>query len=279
MDTYKITNVASKLCLNIAGDNITVLTEHQDVTQWSDTGTNEQKWVIDNFPNSGPVLSAVDTSYGLNIWLGSLNKNNCDVFPVAGNEEDSTISFVDNTGSYCIKLTNHDLYLTAPNTTAGASIVWSSYKGNDNQKWTFTKISDTVTTSKWSWSASNGSANAAQTQLAYNAIIGKGAISNFSYLVWNDLCNKVQECITRAGSSWLTTCGLNGAATPTHADAKMSATDKTLTAARFNAVRGNINSRVSTGVSPVVAGDMVLGSYFTNCTTALNTWIGTLNDS
>lgn len=279
MATYKITNVASKLCLNIDGDNITVLTDHQDVTQWSDTGTNEQKWVIDNFPSSGPILSAVDTSFGLNIWTGSTNTNNCDVFPIAKNDEDDyKVNFEYSDGAYFVKLGAHDLYLTAPNATAEASIVWSAYKGNNNQKWTFTEISDTVTTSQWSWSASNGFATAAQTQLAYNAIIGKGAISNFSYLVWNDLCDKVQECITREGGSWLTVCGLNGSYTPTYANAKMSSTDKTLTAARFNAVRGNIGSRVSTGISPVVTGDKVLGSYFTACTTALNTWINQLNN-
>lgn len=48
MATYTIYNVASSLCLNIHGSNITSLTDNQNVTQWGNTGATEQKWVLDD---------------------------------------------------------------------------------------------------------------------------------------------------------------------------------------------------------------------------------------
>ena len=43
----------------------------------------------------------------------------------------------------------------------------------------------------WSWTASNGTATAAETQAAYNALVGKDLTLKFSYKVWNDLVSKV----------------------------------------------------------------------------------------
>lgn len=131
----------------------------------------------------------------------------------------------------------------------------------------------------WSWLDSNGSATANQTYAAYLALAGKGAVSNFSYLVWNDLVNKVYECVYYGGVYWGTDGGVNGAASASYAAALMTANDKTLTASRFNAVRYNVGSRVATGVQPVQKGDAVLGSYFLAVTDALNTWISSINST
>lgn len=276
MATYKITNVGSGLCLNIKGDNITALTNHQDVTQWKDTGVTEQKWIVDTFLADGPVRSAVDSNFALNILTTT---KNCDVFPVASNDAtDYTISFFFNDGAYYLILPAYDLYLTAPSSAENASIVWAAPVKDDFQRWVFEEVSDQVSIAPWSWSAVNGQwATAYQTQLAYSAASGKGKVSDFSWRVWNDLCDKVQECLTRAGESWYTYHGPNGSYTPTHAAAKMSETDKTLTAARFNAVRGNIGSHVATGISPVNTGDKVLGSYFLTLVNSINSWISSLN--
>lgn len=136
----------------------------------------------------------------------------------------------------------------------------------------------------WSWSKSNGKASAAQTQAAYNAITGKGKTSNFSHLVWNDLCKKVYVAAA-AGAGWWVDCGVNGSATPGYEATKMSDLDKTLTAARFNAVRGNIAGRYGTagidanlpgGIPIVSTGATVYGLYFDVLTKALNTWISNI---
>lgn len=127
----------------------------------------------------------------------------------------------------------------------------------------------TTTPSAWSWTASNGNATAAQTSAAYTAITGNGLLTNFSYLVWNDLVDKVNAVCAFAGYSWDTTYA-------TLANTKMTSTSKTLTAVRFNSLLFNIGSHYSTGISEVSAGDDVLGSYFTTLATKLNDWLATL---
>lgn len=128
------------------------------------------------------------------------------------------------------------------------------------------------TLTSWSWSASNGSASASVTKAAYTAITNKGSTAAFSYLVWNDMVDKVLEALSVAGDSWST----NGSKYLSAASTKMSSSDKTLTAARFNSLRYNIGLRYSTGITDKSKGDTVYGSYFTTLTSALNSWIATL---
>lgn len=120
---------------------------------------------------------------------------------------------------------------------------------------------------KWSWIESNGNATALQTQIAYGAITNKGAVSDFSYLVWNDLVDKVLEARRSRGWDWNNNYADYGST-------KMSYYDKTLTAARFNAVRYNIGSMYSTGIQEVYTNDTVYGSYFITLVNSLNNAIG-----
>ena len=118
----------------------------------------------------------------------------------------------------------------------------------------------------WSWSDSNGSASASQTSSAYNAIRNKGKLSNFSYLVWNDMVDKVKEVQEAKGVEWKTKYASYNAT-------KMSSSDKRLTAIRFNSLRYNIGFYYSTGISDVYKGDTVYGSYFITLANCINNWI------
>ena len=120
--------------------------------------------------------------------------------------------------------------------------------------------------SKWSWSASNGTASAAQTQTAYNALIDRGSLSDFSYRVWNDMCSKVIEIQNAVGLTWSTEFA-------TYASTKMSSSDKELTATRFNSLRYNIGRSYSTGIKDVSKGDIVYAWYFTTLARCMNSWI------
>lgn len=65
---------------------------------------------------------------------------------------------------------------------------------------------------KWSWETVNPSSNetgstyalsgatADEVKKAYNALTTKGAVSNFSYKVWNDMCLKLKDLITEWGT-------------------------------------------------------------------------------
>lgn len=121
----------------------------------------------------------------------------------------------------------------------------------------------------WNWSSSNGSATPGQTSTAYRAITNNGVVSDFSYLVWNDLVDKVLEAKDAAGVAW----------NPKYlsaANTKMTSSNKTLTADRFNSLRYNVGIHFSTGLNDVYKGDKVYGWYFTAITDALNNWIDDL---
>ncbi len=122
------------------------------------------------------------------------------------------------------------------------------------------------TVAPWSWSASNGSASSSQTSRAYYAVCGQGNTSDFSYLVWNDMVDKVMEILESKGMTWY-----SGYAS--YYDTKMSSRDKELTADRFNALKNNIGSHYPTGIQDVRKGDIVYGWYFTTLTDCMNDWI------
>lgn len=120
----------------------------------------------------------------------------------------------------------------------------------------------------WSWTSSNGSASDAQTVRAYEAITNHGPVSDFSYKVWNDLVDKINE----VQGYWMD----DGAGGLTYGNTKMSTTDKTLTADRFNSMKYNVGRNQSTGVKDVKPGDQVIGNDFIKITNALNSWINSL---
>lgn len=118
----------------------------------------------------------------------------------------------------------------------------------------------------WDWQSSNGIATAQQTRNAYYAVTGNDAVSDFSYLVWNDLVDKTKEVLDAYGYSWSNTFA-------SYSATKMTASDRILTAARFNSLRFNIGSYASTGIETVQKGDIIYGWYFTRLTDRLNSLI------
>ena len=122
----------------------------------------------------------------------------------------------------------------------------------------------------WSWTSSNGNASDDETSAAYYVITHNGRVAGFSYLVWNDLAAKIMEAINAADTQWNNTYA-------TYDETLMTATDKILTAKRFNSLKYNVGRRVSTGIEDVSKGDPVIGSYFVTITNSLNTWIESIN--
>ncbi len=114
---------------------------------------------------------------------------------------------------------------------------------------------------KWSWYASSAR------QTALSAVQNNGNTSDFSYSVWNELCEKVRELRTALGvGAWDNYYA-------SYSSTTMSWSDKTLTAMRFNSLRYNIGSQYSTGIQEVSRGDTVYGYYFTTLADCINGWI------
>lgn len=124
---------------------------------------------------------------------------------------------------------------------------------------------------KWSWYDSNGRATSDQTYAAYQAVSNKGNVSDFSYLVWNDLCAKVYAIRSAVGGigAWDTAYG-------SYSAAQMTSSDRKLTAARFNNLKNQIGTQIGTGISDVSKGDKVYGSYFITLANRINYWIDRL---
>lgn len=118
----------------------------------------------------------------------------------------------------------------------------------------------------WSWTSSNGNATSSQTSSAYNSVRNNGSLGDFSYLVWNDMVDKVKEVLDAKGLSWNSNFA-------SYASTKMSYNDKVLTAERFNSLRYNIGLHYSTGIGTVSKGDIVYGWYFTTLANCINNWI------
>lgn len=153
-----------------------------------------------------------------------------------------------------------------PGTRYSVSIEAEDLVTGWSNSWSDRVTTDKILVSAWSWSSSNGTASASRTKAAYNALINNGSTSDFSYLVWNDMCSKVIEIENAAGLTWSTKYA-------SYADTKMSSSDKVLTATRFNSLRYNIGRSYSTGINEVASGDTVYAWYFTTLARCMNEWI------
>ncbi len=134
---YKITNVGAGKCLNINGDNVTSLSNGINVTLWSDSGTNEQKWIIETNTDYSYIKSVIDTSYGLNVYRSG-SPYNCNIYAINGNETDAQIDLIPTSNGYKIKLHNYNLYLTVNSSSNGTNVYWAAFTGSDYQYWDLT---------------------------------------------------------------------------------------------------------------------------------------------
>ena len=153
-----------------------------------------------------------------------------------------------------------------PGTRYSVSIEAEDLVTGWSNSWSDRVTTDKILVSAWSWSSSNGTASASQTKAAYTALTNNGSTSDFSYLVWNDMCSKVIEIENAAGLTWSTKYA-------SYADTKMSSSDKVLTATRFNSLRYNIGAVYSTDINEVASGDTVYAWYFTTLARCMNEWI------
>lgn len=156
-------------------------------------------------------------------------------------------------------------------------VTYQTPDGNATASFSATATTTEQTVEPWDWSTINGPmylATASQTQKAYAAITRNGPVSDFNYLVWNDLVYKTNEIIGDRGGSWNTTYG-------TLAETLMTSSDKIMTAERFNAVWWQCSQYINTGMGaasggycPVVSGSTaVKGSYFLDLANAVNNTI------
>lgn len=135
----------------------------------------------------------------------------------------------------------------------------------------FTTAGSSVIVEPWSWDASNGNATSVATRTAYNVLMGTENPSEFSHLVWNDLVDKAYEVRSARGYTWDT----DGGNYPSVSGCKVSA-GETLSARKYNGVRYNIGSILSTGIFDQSPGDKITGYKIYHLTEVLNEIINDL---
>lgn len=124
---------------------------------------------------------------------------------------------------------------------------------------------------KWNWSASNGSASAAKTYQFYNVLMGYASPDDgFSYLVWNDIVDKVDEVLTALGRTWYSYQGYG------KSRCKVSI-GETFSASKLNEVRYQLRSFASGAMYDRVAGEEILGSYVMNLINYINAAIDSVS--
>lgn len=133
----------------------------------------------------------------------------------------------------------------------------------------WSKMTRTFTTTSltlWSWEQSNGYlsnlsgyASAEQTKKAYKAITTQGLLSDFSYLVWNDMVNKVYQIKFELDTVWDSTYA-------SYESTKMSVWDKAVTSKRIRSLYINIGATIE----KANAGDPIAGGIFEVATFWIN---------
>ena len=135
MPFYKLKNVGANKYLNITGT--TSFIDNQNVNVNTACDTVMQTWEISSLGNNVYVRSISDNSFSLNKWGGTVNTNNCDIYPIHKNaEKDCKINFISATGGYKIKLTNQNLYLVADSSTANKdNVYWATTSDTNYHIW------------------------------------------------------------------------------------------------------------------------------------------------
>lgn len=128
------------VALSVYGN--TQVSQNRNVIVWSKQDVADQLWRIDVASGYARIKSTINSTYALNIWLGTSNYGNCDIHTWSDNLEDSKINFrtVDASNNlYLIQCYRNDadnnLYLTAESTSSGANVKWTSRNTSLNQVW------------------------------------------------------------------------------------------------------------------------------------------------
>ena len=138
MAKYNIINAQSGgRCLNIYGNGVMPSNINlKNVTLWSDTPTNEQRWDVSSLSGDTVIKSVIDTDYGVN----KTSTNDCNM-QSPGLTVNITLSSI-SSSMYNIKLKNSNpvLYLTASGNSDGAQVKWAQSTGNFDQCWIFMEL-------------------------------------------------------------------------------------------------------------------------------------------
>ena len=123
----------------------------RNVNLWNIDYSTDMQWKIQVYNGYAHILCAGNTAFGLDYYYGADNPGNCDIYKVAGNDEDSKINFrTVNADSNLYRIqcyrnnADNNLYLTATSVGEGSDVRWEQLDTNKNtqQIWWLVPIED-----------------------------------------------------------------------------------------------------------------------------------------
>ncbi len=131
-----ISHAGNGKALSVYGNS--QVSQNRNVILWEKEVINDQSWLADvNFDEGyARIKTALNVEYALNIWFGTYNKFNCDIFTWRTNLDDSKIDFITvnaDENLYRVKQLNFDYYMTAQGNEIGADVRWEEFKCDDSQ--------------------------------------------------------------------------------------------------------------------------------------------------
>lgn len=130
---YGNQNYGTLINLNIDGSNLTYLYNGMNITGWTNSGSNEQKWFFPegDYWSCMYLRSYVDRKFGTNAYRSG-SPWNCNIRRIAGNETDAQLITqtgytTDGTPGVIFKLKNYsDCVLTLGGSTNGSNVYWTA---------------------------------------------------------------------------------------------------------------------------------------------------------
>lgn len=126
------------LCLNRSGTGAIANNQNVNVYTWTEDA--DEKWKLVAVTGGCQIQSMMNNAYGLDIYRGSANLNNCDVYTVSGNGPDALMDLITVDAAnnlYKLKSITHNLYLTA-GTAVNSDVRFAASNSADSQVWKLT---------------------------------------------------------------------------------------------------------------------------------------------
>jgi hypothetical protein len=242
---------ATQISLGLSGQDEIVENGDYYVTFYingSSVGTSH--FTISGIPSSNIAFdSSTSNSISVHAWYGgSTPAHTCKIFCDSSNKQFNTQSYYGGSTNWTTSVaTKTNLSPGTNHTFTAVFYDQAGYEITHTRMDTYSTQASPLRPSNFYW-----------TTAELNAFNNHGSLTTLTYSRWNAFLDRITEFEVYKYGSAQTFFN------------KMTSSDKTLTAARFNQARFAIGSMYPTGITNKSSGDPVLGSYFITMANSLN---------
>jgi YVTN family beta-propeller protein len=137
VSNYLIQNVNSGLVLGVLGAS---MTEGASIVQWTNDGSPDQVWILNQLPSGAYVISDTNSGYVIGVLGASLSAGASLVQWQSNGSPDQDWYFIANGSNWIIVDANSQMNLDVSNASIGAQAIQSPSDGSSSQIWTLIPI-------------------------------------------------------------------------------------------------------------------------------------------